>query len=168
MALRCRIRFNPERHACGVFKGWWHRRHSIQFFATRTATVTSCTCTGMVASGTGTTTGSTTIMVSVIRLLVSQISSFLSSQYSFLVGEFCFVSCPFHPPSILPASSNFTERAMYFLSSKDFVSQSTKRSTRRVSAFLIARRTYGCFSPGERKLAADIASIISTNKVSIR
>ena len=30
-------------------------------------------------------------------------------------GEFCFCNCPRHPPSILPISSIFTERAMYFL-----------------------------------------------------
>lgn len=120
----------------------------------------------MVAGSTRTTTGLTTggIVTTGSR---SPCRNFLHFSPVF-AGEFCLVSCPFHPPSILPASSNFTERAMYFLSSKDLVSQSTKRSTRKVSAFLIARRTYGCFSVGERKLAADIASITSTNNVSMR
>jgi hypothetical protein len=95
---------------------------------------------------------------------VSQISSFLSL---YLMGELCFVSCPFHPPSILPASSSFTDSAMYFLSSRDFVSHSTINSIRSVSIFLIASRTYGCFSSRERKLAAEIASINSIDNISI-
>ena len=86
----------------------------------------------------------------------------------YFLGEFCFVSWPFHPPSILPISSSITDRVIYFLSSKDFVSQRIMRSTRKVSAFLIANRTYGCFSSRDKKLAAEIASITSTNKVSIR
>src|SRR3989344_5987619 len=31
-------------------------------------------------------------------------------------GEFCFCSCPAQPPSILPMSSSWVERAIYFLS----------------------------------------------------
>jgi len=34
----------------------------------------------------------------------------------FAPGEFCFISCPCQPPSILPTSSSFTEREIYFLS----------------------------------------------------
>lgn len=128
-------------------------------------TCSTRTVTTMVAGSTRTTTTLTTGgIVTTGSRLPCRNSLHFSPAFA---GEFCFASCPFHPPSILPASSNFTERAIYFLLSKDFVSQSTKRSTRKVSAFLIARRTYGCFSAGERKLAADIASITSTNKVSI-
>lgn len=83
------------------------------------------------------------------------------------LGEFCFSNWPFHPPSILPISSIFTERVMYFLSSIDFVSQRTIRSIFNVSSFLMERRTYGHFSLGERKLAIATASMISTNRVSI-
>ena len=41
-----------------------------------------------------------TSMVTTLRVFL-QLSSFLLH----LVGEFCFVSCPFQPPSILPTSS---------------------------------------------------------------
>ena len=82
-------------------------------------------------------------------------------------GKFCFVNCPFQPPSILPISSILTESAMYFLSSIDLVSHRTIKSILSVSIFRIARRTYGCFSRGERKLAIDTASILSTNNPSI-
>ena len=124
------------------------------------------TVTTMVAGSTRTTTIlATGGIVTTGSRLPSRNSLHFSPAFA---GEFCFVSCPFQPPSIFPASFNFMERAIYFLSSRDFVSQSTRRSMRRLSAFLIARRTYGCFSAGERKLAADIASIISTNSVSMR
>ncbi len=84
-----------------------------------------------------------------------------------LLGEFCFCNWPCHPPSILPTSSIFIDNATYFLLSRDLVSQSTMRSIFRVSSFLIARRTCGCFSSRVRKLARAIASMISTNRVSI-
>jgi hypothetical protein len=79
-----------------------------------------------------------------------------------------FVSCPFQPPSIFPISSTRKESAAYFLLSRDFVSQSTMRSTFSVSVFLMASRTYGRFSSRARKLADAIVSIISTNNVSTR
>ena len=53
-------------------------------------------------------------------------------------GEFCFVSCPFHPPSIRPTSSSLSDKAMYFLLSSDFVSQRMRRSTLSVSTLRIA------------------------------
>lgn len=80
----------------------------------------------------------------------------------------CLVNCPFHPPSIFPISSILSDKAMYFLSSNDFVSHSIIRSILTVSIFLMANRTYGCFSAGERKLAIETASILSTNKLSTR
>jgi len=43
----------------------------------------------------------------------------LSLFLSYFLGEFCFISCPCQPPSILPTSSIFRERAMYFLSLRD-------------------------------------------------
>jgi hypothetical protein len=58
--------------------------------------------------------------------------------------------------------------AMYFLLSSDFVSESTDSNTLSASTFRMASRTYGCFSVRGKKLAIDIDSIISTNKVSIR
>lgn len=85
----------------------------------------------------------------------------------FMTGEFCFVSCPFHPPSILPTSSMFTDKAIYFLSSSDLVSQRTMSSILSVSVFRIAKRTHGCFSSFDKKVAIEIASIISTKIVSI-
>jgi len=83
------------------------------------------------------------------------------------LGEFCFVSCPFHPPSIFPISSIFSERKAYFLVSNDFVSHKIIRNILSVSFFLIANLTQGCFSWGDKKLAIAIASIISVNNLSI-
>jgi len=84
-----------------------------------------------------------------------------------LSGEFCFVSCPFHPPSIFPISLTFSERAMYFLLSKDLVSHNIIRNIFNVSVFLIANFTYGCFSSRRKKLAIARASIISVSKIFI-
>lgn len=84
------------------------------------------------------------------------------------VGEFCFISCPFHPPRLRPISSSFIDSAIYFLLSNDFDSQRIISNILSVSSFRIARRTYGDFSCGDRKLAAAIASIISINNESIR
>lgn len=83
------------------------------------------------------------------------------------MGEFCFVSWPFHPPSIFPISSTGKDRAIYFLLSSDLVSQRTISNIFKVSNLRIATRTYGCFSSRLKKLATAIASIISINKVSI-
>ena len=66
-------------------------------------------------------------------------------------GEFCFTNCPFQPPSILPISSIFSDRAMYLLSSKDFVSHRTIKSIFKVSVFRIANLTHGCFSSRDKK-----------------
>src|SRR3989338_7101370 len=61
---------------------------------------------------------------------------------SFLKGAgFSFISCPCHPPSILPTSSSGSERAIYFLLSSDLDSKSTRRRTFAVSNFRIATRT---------------------------
>ena len=96
---------------------------------------------------------------------------FAGVRYSLLfspyLGEFCFVSCPLQPPSILPISSNFTDRTAYLLSSRDFVSHSTISSMQRVFIFRIASLTQGIFSSFDKKLAIEIASIISTNRPSI-
>lgn len=133
-ALRCQIRYNPE-SIRGVVVQMMSR-------AIPTAIRTCSTPTGtmMVVGSTPTTTGLTTsgTTMAVSRSLFRN-SLYFSSAY--FAEEFCFVSWPFQPPSILPASSNFMESAMYFLSSRDFVSHSTNRSTRSVSSFLIARRT---------------------------
>src|SRR3989338_1812112 len=68
----------------------------------------------------------------------------------FRAGEFCFcsffLSCPLQPPSILPISSIFTDKARYFLLSIDLVSHKTIKSIFRVSVFRIANFTKGCFS----------------------
>ena len=79
---------------------------------------------------------------------------------------FCFVNCPFQPPSIFPISSSGRESAVYFFVSSDLVSQSTMRSILRVSNLRMASRTHGCFSLLERKVAAAIASIVSMNNAS--
>lgn len=91
------------------------------------------------------------------------------------VGKFClsravskvFVSWPFQPPRSLPTPSNFIESAIYFLSSSDFVSHRIISNIFSASSFFMDRRTYGCFSCGDKKPAAATDSMISTNKVSI-
>ena len=134
------------------------------------ATATSCACTGMTVSGTGTTTGSTTISMPTICLLFWLLSSFLSRFYGrvlFLVSSRSFKILPFHPPSILPNFSISNERAIYFLLSRDLVSQSTISKTLSVSVFRMANLTQGCFSPTGKYPAMAIPSIISTNNESI-
>lgn len=103
--------------------------------ATRTATSTCATSTGTTAAGTGTTTGSTTTSTTTTLLRSPQLSLSLPD---YLFGEFCFISCPFQPPSILPISSIFVDKAIYFLSVKDLVSQSINKNTFSVSIFCIA------------------------------
>ena len=82
-------------------------------------------------------------------------------------GEFCFDNCPFQPPSILPISSIFSDRVMYFLLSKVFASHRTINSPFNVSVFRMASRTHGCFSSRDKKVAIAIASMISIKIVSI-
>jgi hypothetical protein len=83
-------------------------------------------------------------------------------------GEFCFASCPFHPPSCLPTSSSGIESAAYRLFSSDPDSQRIMRSSFAVSSLRIASRTYGCFSVRARNAAHATASIVSTNSASTR
>ena len=78
-------------------------------------------------------------------------------------GEFCFESCPCHPPSILPASSSFSDSAIYFFASSDFVSHRIMSSTWRVSVLRMASRTNGSFSSRPRNAALASASIASMN-----
>ena len=63
----------------------------------------------------------------------------------FLPAEFCFIICPFQPPSILPISSSGLDRLIYFLSSKDLVSQRICKRILRVSTFRKAICTNGIF-----------------------
>lgn len=92
-------------------------------------------------------------------------SVFVSSQQVFIsllyLGEFCFVICPFQPPNILPISSIIKESRIYFLLSKDLVSQSISNKTFIVSILRIANFIQGCFSVLSKNVAMDIASIIS-------
>lgn len=94
-------------------------------------------------------------------------NSLYFSPNNYCLGEFCFVSCPFQPPSILPITFIFSDSEIYFLLSSDFVSQSTIKSIFIVSILRIARRTYGAFSSFVRKLAMEMASIASIKSVSI-
>ena len=67
--------------------------------------------------------------------VVSQLFLFLPY---FLVREFCFVSCPFQPPSIRPMASIFSDKARYFWLFRDLVSHNIKRNIFMASVFLIA------------------------------
>lgn len=96
--------------------------------------------------------------------------AFVSSQllsFSPYLGEFCFDIFPYHPPSIFPMLSSFSDKAIYFLLSNVFVSQSTISKIFNVSNFRIARRIYGAFSLRFKKLAKEIISITSIKYLSI-
>ena len=134
--------------------------------ATPMATSTSVTSTGTATGGSGTTTGSTMTGTTTTRLRCPQFSHF--PAFPFERTGFCLVSWPLHPPRFLPISSSLSDIAMYFLLSIDLVSHMIMNNILMASIFFIAKRTYGCFSVGPRKLAAAIASIISTNNESMR
>ncbi len=160
-ALRCRIRYNPE---------------SIRRVVAETVfrVILTAIRTSLARTATAMADGSmlTMIILSIggITTMGSRSSPRNSLHFSPYLcgGEFCFISCPSQPPSIRPISSSGSERAIYFLLSSDFVSQRIIKRTLSVSVFLVAIRTYGCFSVRGRKPAAAIASIISMNKTSIR
>ncbi len=84
----------------------------------------------------------------------------------FCLGEFLFTRLPLQPPKFLPISSSFSERRMYFLSSKDVVSQRIFKNIFKTSDFLIASLTYGSFSSGFKKAAIATNSIISVKYLS--
>ena len=85
----------------------------------------------------------------------------------FLSGEFCFTSCPCQPPSCLPASASFSERAVYFLASNALISQSIYKRNFSVSSEIIAFLTKGCFSCFSKKLATKILSIVCIKYLSM-
>ena len=68
--------------------------------------------------------------------LAPQLSSFLSD---YLAGEFCFMSCPYQPPSCLPAESSFSERVAYFAVSRLLISHAICKNIFPISSFCIAR-----------------------------
>lgn len=144
-----------------VFNGWWQGRFS-KHSAMPMVTCMSATLTGMVISGIGTTTGLATTSTPATRLRW-QLSSFL---LYYLVGEFCFVSWPFQPPSIRPISLSLSDKAKYFLLSSDLVSHGIKRNTLIVSVFLIAILMTSCFSSRTRKEELEMASIVSDSRLS--
>ena len=95
---------------------------------------------------------------------VSQISSFLSLLNDGRV-LFCDLS--------VPSAEHFTDLIYFdryyniFFIIRDFVSHKIISNIFRVSVFLIANLTHGCFSSRDRKLAIATASIISTKRLSI-
>lgn len=100
-------------------------------------------------------------------VFLSRKSFYFSSTFIGL-EEFCFINCPFQPPNILPISSRRIDTEIYFLSSIDFVSHNTININFKVSNFFIECFTHGSFSDFGKKLATDIASIVSINSRSIR
>ncbi len=101
---------------------------------------------------------------------VSRSSSRKSLHFSFgfMPREFCFVIWPFQPPSILPISSILIDSELYFLSSSELFSHRIMSKIFTVSTFRIANFICVCFSSGVRKIAAATASIISTQRLSMR
>ena len=143
-------------------------RRRFAHIATLMAICMSATSTSMRVIGRLTTTISTMSSTATIRRWCVQLSLFLFRLYGGRVFCSAFTICPFHPPSILPISSIFEDRAIYFLVSRDSVSQSISKNSFTVSTFCIAVRIWGCFSSRTRKLAMLIASIASTSRVSTR
>ena len=56
---------------------------------------------------------------------------------TFVGGEFCFISCPLHPPSILPIFSSDCDSSAYFSVSKTFSSQLICRKNFNTSNLLL-------------------------------
>ena len=135
-------------------------------FSTAMATRTCSTSTTTMASA-----GSMPTMASLATSGTATIGGLSRKSFHFslnyLLGEFCFNICPLQPPSIFPISSRYNERAIYFLLSKDLISHKTISIIFRVSSLRIVSRIHGNFSSFGRKVATEIASIVSINKVSI-
>lgn len=92
---------------------------------------------------------------------------------SFGEAGFCFSPryfrvCPYHPPSILPASSIADDSVRYFLSSIEPVSHKIISRTFAVSVLRVAKRIHGNFSSFDRNIAVTADSIASTNNLSMR
>mgnify|MGYP001570051067 CR=1 FL=1 len=81
-------------------------------------------------------------------------------------GAEFLVSCPCHPPSILPISSMGTDSEAYFLVSNDLLSQRTSSRSFIVSNLRIAIRRYGSFSCFGKNAAAETISMTSTKSMS--
>ncbi len=148
---------------CGTFKGWWRRRYFIRTFE---GNQQAC---GVWWDD------------SERKANLNWVSNFGNANDWFafrnslhfsaptLVGaEFCLVSFPFHPPRSFPMSASSVARAMYCLSSKDFVSHKICRSTCVASVFRNASRTHGRFSAGGKNAAVAVASMFSMKSLSIR
>jgi len=71
------------------------------------------------------------------------------------------------PPNIFPTSSNFSERLIYFLSSKDFISQAICKKNLSKSNLTEARLRKISFSALSEYPAFMVFSITSKNKASI-
>ena len=109
------------------------------------------------STSTGMTTSGTTIAV----------SSLSATLFIFPpIWWFYFIAL-IHPPSILPTSFNFSEIFMYFLSSKDFISQEICRKNFSKSNLTEAFFREINFSNLSELLAFIIFSITSKNKESI-
>ncbi|GEM_PF-2984253 len=132
-ALRCQIRFSPESIRGAVAQIIARViPMAIRTSSTRTATT-------MVGGSTRTMTSLTTGGIVIVG---SRSPWHHSLHFSpALAGEFCFVSWPYQPPSILPISSTLTDKAIYLLLSRDLVSQSIIKNIFSVSTFLIDNRT---------------------------
>ena len=80
-----------------------------------------------------------------------QVFVFLAPQlFLFLldyrVGEFCFMTCPCHPPSILPIASSFSDTAAYLAVSRLFISHAICKKIFAISSLRIALWIYAPFS----------------------
>jgi hypothetical protein len=83
------------------------------------------------------------------------------------LGEFCFWSCPYQPPSCLPAPASGSDSIVNFLVSIALISQSIYKRNFKVSREMIAFLTNGCFSCFSKKLATKIFSIVWIKYLSI-
>lgn len=147
----------------GDTEGILHIPTAIRTCSTRTATTMAV---GSTPTMTGLTTSGTTMTASrsSSRRSLHFFSGLATREVLFCCN--CLKICPFQPPSILPISSKGKDSAAYFLLSSDLASHSTISKILRVSVFLIANLTHGCFSSLLKKLAIEMASMISIHKLS--
>lgn len=95
----------------------------------------------------------------------------LSEAYLFTFPVYCrevfYESCFIQPPSILPVSSNFSERAIYFFVSNDLISHAIWRKNLSKSSLVTAPFILISLSCRVINAAEKIYSIISRKNKSI-
>jgi len=144
-ALWCRIKYNPKsihpapREELGS-RGGGVDDSLYNAMPRSTVGMTSATWMSTATTTIGMITGGLWAFATIlISLPINRWESFVLAYEA--LAEEAFASCPFQPPSILPTSFNLMDKARYFLSFKDFVSQRINKNILAVSSFWIALLT---------------------------